>query len=63
MSLLAEALYLLDERAGIAEFDGESTRAEAEALAITDLESNPTIGPGIKRQAIKMFHERNGDDG
>ena len=58
MSLLAEALYQLEERAGIMEFDGGSPRAEAEADAIRELERDPAFGDGVKRQAIRTFRER-----
>jgi hypothetical protein len=58
MSLIAEALYRLEERAGIVEFDGERSRAEAEALAIGELDADESLPPGVKRQAIRMFLER-----
>ena len=58
MSLIAEALYRLEERAGIMEYDGESSREEAEAGAIEELEADEDFGPGVKRAAIRLFRER-----
>jgi hypothetical protein len=58
MSALAEALYRLNERASIAEFDGQATRAESEHLAIEELEADASFGPGVKRQAIRIFREQ-----
>ena len=55
MSLIAEALYQLEEQAGIMEFDGEATRAEAEEGAIAELQANVEFSDSIKQNAIRIF--------
>lgn len=58
MSLIAEALYRLEERAGLIEFDGGVPRAEAERLAIEQFENDEEFGQGVKREAVRMFREK-----
>ena len=52
---LGDALYSLEERAGICEFDGGMTREDAERLAVEQLQADDRFSDKVKAAAVAQF--------